>query len=259
MESPLNLFQEYEKQQEWRDWARFIEVLPLTANDTVIDLGCSVGNVSRIFSRQVKHVVGIDINDEFISFCDSRKTTNETFIMSDFLSLDYGEIQRNFGEINGIWASYSLSYLSDPVSYLTSLYSVLSDGGWIALLDVSCFISGNLAKDSKYYERVVAFEQASYRSGLYDFDFGTKMQAMLQQAGFDIVHLDSDVSDPELNFSGAASADVIKGWSARLGRMKKLKAFLGEEYPDFCDEFLKNLSCDTHDKRGNVRFIVAIK
>ncbi|AQS37183.1 hypothetical protein Sps_02023 [Shewanella psychrophila] len=127
------------------------------------------------------------------------------------------------------------------------------------MLDVSCFISGNLAKDSKYYERVVAFELSSYRSGLYDFDFGTKMQAMLQQAGFDIVHVDEDVTDPELNFSGVASADVIEGWSARLGRMKKLKALLGEEYSDFYDEFLKNLDCDTHDKRGNVRFVVAIK
>ncbi|MBE7214269.1 methyltransferase domain-containing protein [Shewanella benthica] len=255
----MNLFQEYEKQQGWRDWSRFVELIPLTANDTVIDLGCSVGDVSRMFSRQVKHVVGVDINDEFITFCDSRKSSNETFKLSDFLSLNYLEIQRYFGEVNGIWASYSLSYLSDPISYLTSLYSVLNEGGWIALLDVSCFISGNLAKDSKYYTRVMAFEQASYRSGLYDFDFGGKMQAMLGQAGFDIVHVDNDVSDPELNFSGAASFDVIEGWSARLGRMKKLRELLGEEYAEFCDEFLANLRADTHDKRGNVRFVVAKK
>ncbi len=259
MESYLNLLQEYKKQQEWREWERFIEVIPLTASDTIVDLGCSVGDVSRMFSRQVKHVVGVDINSEFITFCDSRKTTNETFKLSDFQSLDYREIQRSFGEINGIWASYSLSYLSDPISYLRSSYSVLSEGGWIALLDVSCFISGNLAKSSEYYERVVAFEQASYRSGLYDFDFGGKMQGMLQQAGFNIVHVDSDVSDPELNFSGAASADVIECWSARLGRMKKLRELLGEEYIEFCDEFLANLSADTHDKRGNVRFVVARK
>ncbi len=259
MESLLSLFHEYEKQQEWREWERFIEFIPLTANDTIVDLGCSVGDVSRMFSRQVKHVVGVDINSEFIAFCDSRKTTNETFVLSDFLSLDYLEIQRSFGEINGIWASYSLSYLSDPISYLTSLYSVLNEGGWIALLDVSCFISGNLAKDSKYYTRVLAFEQASYRSGLYDFDFGGKMQGMLQQAGFDIVHVASDVADPELNFTGTAAFDVIEGWSARLGRMKKLRELLDEEYTEFCDEFLANLSADTHDKRGNVRFVVARK
>ena len=259
MESLLNLFQEYEKQQEWRAWERFIGVIPLTASDTIVDLGCSVGDASRMFSHKVKHVIGVDINDEFITFCDSIKISNETFVLSDFQSLDYREIQRSFGEINGIWASYSLSYLSDPISYLTSLYSVLSEGGWIALLDVSCFISGNLAKDSKYYTRVLAFEQASYRSGLYDFDFGGKMQGMLQQAGFNIVHVDSDVTDPELNFSGAASADVIEGWSARLGRMKKLRELLGDEYTEFCDELLANLSADTHDKRGNFRFEVARK
>ncbi|WP_227992543.1 MULTISPECIES: class I SAM-dependent methyltransferase [Shewanella] len=255
MESLLSLFHEYKKQQEWRDWARFVEIIPLTASDTIVDLGCSVGGVSRILSRQVKHVVGVDINDEFITFCDSRKSSNETFVLSDFQSVNFA----SFGEVSGIWASYSLSYLSDPISYLTSLYSVLNEGGWIALLDVSCFISGNLAKESKYYTRVLAFEIASYGSGLYDFDFGGKMQGMLQQAGFDIVHVDSDVSDPELNFSGAASADIIAAWSARLGRMKKLRELLGEEYTEFCDELLANLSADTHDKRGNVRFVVAKK
>ncbi|WP_076408353.1 class I SAM-dependent methyltransferase [Shewanella sp. UCD-KL12] len=255
----MNLFQEYEKQQGWRDWARFIADIPLTANDTVIDLGCSVGDVSNLLSHKVKHVVGVDINSEFIAFCDSRKTCNQSFAESDFQNIDYLDIQRTFGGVNGVWASYSLSYLSDPLSYLTSLYSVLNEGGWIALLDVSCFISGNLAKESKYFDRVLAFEQASYRSGLYDFNFGAKMPGMLQQAGFDIVHLDEDVFDLELNFSGAATLEVIEGWTARLARMKKLQAFLGEEYPNFCDEFLGNLSCETHEKRGNVRFVVAKK
>ncbi|AQS37184.1 hypothetical protein Sps_02024 [Shewanella psychrophila] len=95
----MNLFQEYEKQQGWRDWARFVEFIPLTANDTIVDLGCSVGDVSRMFSRQVKHVVGVDINSEFIAFCDSRKTCNQSFVVSDFQNIDYLEIQRSFGEV----------------------------------------------------------------------------------------------------------------------------------------------------------------
>lgn len=251
----MSLFQEYEKQQKWRRWEDYLQFIPLNHNDTVIDLGCSVGDVSRMFSPRIKNIVGVDINKEFIEFCDSRKKSNEVFVHSDFLSVDY----LSLGEVNGIWGSFSLSYLSDPADYLKLLNSVMSDDGWIALLDASCFISGNLSKNSKYYEKVNSFELESYRFGLYDFDFGSKMQDMLKGAGFDIVYFDNDVSDPELNFSGAAPSEIIDGWSARLRRMKKLRDFLGVEYTDFCDELLSNLSSDRHEKRGNVRFVVARK
>ncbi|ABZ77166.1 Methyltransferase type 12 [Shewanella halifaxensis HAW-EB4] len=251
----MSLFAEYEKQQKWRSWENYLKFIPLSQSDTVVDLGCSVGDVSRVFSLRVNNVIGIDINKEFIEFCDSRRKENEAFILSDFESADY----LSFGDINGIWGSFSLSYLSNPLAYLKALNSVMSDEGWIALLDVSCFISGNLARDSKYYDRVRRFELKSYRSGLYDFDFGSKMQDLLKDAGFKIVYFDNNVTDPELNFSGSAAPEIIEGWLARLKRMNKLSYFLGGEYPDFCDELLSNLGSNIHEKQGNVRFVVAKK
>jgi SAM-dependent methyltransferase len=251
----LNLFQEYEKQQLWRDWPQYLNFIPLTSSDAVVDLGCSVGDVSRTFSEQVERVVGIDLNKEFVQFCQASKTNNETFIHSDFLNVDYSSL----GLVNGIWASYSLSYLTRPEEYLKQLHSIIAPDGWIALLDVACFISGNLSKDSLYYERVRQFELASYQSGLYDFNFGDKMQSMLLAAGFEIIHVDNNVTDPELNFSGAASLDVIQGWSARLSRMQKLSELLGDKYSDFCVDLLSNLGSNSHEKRGSVRFVVAKK
>ncbi len=218
-------------------------------------MGCSVGDVSRTFSQRVNNVIGIDLNKDFIEFCHSRKSSNETFISSDFLSVDY----LSFSGIDGIWGSFSLSYLSKPLDYLKLLNSVIKDEGWIALVDVSCFISGNLARGSKYYDRVNNFELESYKSGVYDFNFGEKMQGLLKEAGFDILYIDDDVTDPELNFSGAATSEIIEVWSARLDRMNRLSDFLGEEYPDFCHELLSNLRASTHKKCGNVRFVVAKK
>jgi len=135
----------------------------------------------------------------------------------------------------------------------------MSDDGWIALLDVSCFISGNLNRNSLYHDKVKAFEMRSYQTGLYDFDFGAKMQGMLKDAQFEIVHFDNDVSDPELNFSGSASEEVIEGWSARLKRMKKLSEKLGLDYMEFREDLLASLRSETHEKRGNVKFVVAKK
>lgn len=251
----MNLFQEYEKQQNWRGWERYLKFIPYSHDESVVDLGCSVGGVSRLFSLRVKSVLGVDINQEFIDFCESNKSSNETFICTDFLSLDSLPIE----SINGIWSSFSLSYLRNPLDFLISLYSSMKQEGWIALLDISCFISGNLAKNSKYYERVRSFELESYKSGIYDFDFGTKMQGLLQSAGFEIVHVDNDVTDLELNFSGAAPQEIINGWMARLNRMKRLQDELGPEYTNFCNELLSGLRSEAHEKRENVRFVVAKK
>ncbi|MCW8875905.1 MAG: methyltransferase domain-containing protein [Kangiellaceae bacterium] len=251
----MNLFQEYKKQQEWRGWERFLQFIPVSSSDSVVDLGCSVGGVTRLLSSRVKNVLGIDINQEFIDFCEFNKCSNESFICTDFQNLDGLIIE----SVNGIWSSFSLSYLRNPLDFLISVKLSLEPGGWIALLDVSCFISGNLSKSSKYYKQVRSFELDSYKSGIYDYNFGTKMQDLLQSAGFEIVHVDNDVTDPELNFSGAASKEIVEGWVARLNRMQRLKEKLGAEYTGFCNELLSGLGSEDHEKSENVRFFVAKK
>jgi SAM-dependent methyltransferase len=251
----MDLFQEYKNQQKWRKWERYLRFLPFDQKDLVIDLGCSVGNVSRLFSTRVQRVIGIDINQKFIEFCEVNKLDNEEFICSDLLGMDYS----NLGSPQGVWASFSLSYLSDPLSFLKTIYASMDSSGWIALLDVSCFISGNMAKESVYYERVKTFELESHTSGIYDFSFGSKMRDLLESAGFEVLRTDNNVEDLELNFSGAAKDEVIDGWLARLERMEKLRNLLGSEYRYFCDDFIANISSDSHERRDNVNLAVGRK
>lgn len=63
-----------------------------------------------------------------------------------------------------------------------------------------------------------------------------------------MVHVDDDVADPELNFSGAAPQEVIKGWSSRLNRVQRLNEELGVEYAEFCNELLSGLGSENHEK-----------
>ena len=65
--------------------------------------------------------------------------------------------------------------------------------------------------------------------------------------------------DAAAKVAGAAAQEIIDGWAARLSRMTRLKAELGPEYSDFCNELLANLRSDSHEKRQNVRFVVAKK
>lgn len=255
MGEPLNLIEEYLRQQSWRNWEQYLAAVPLRPTDHVLDLGCSVGGMAGLLAQRVERVTGIDLDRDFIGRCQATRRINQLFKCADFADLDYAAL----APIDGIWSSFAFSYLANPGHLLRQLHQRLQPGGWIALVDVSCFISGNLPPQSSHHPAVHAFELASGQSGLYDFDFGSKIAGLLQAAGFSIIHSDDDVTDVELNFDGAAMKDVENNWRARLTRMQGLRNHLPSEYDAVCEELLANLQSATHEKRGNVRYVVATK
>ncbi|PIQ28259.1 methyltransferase type 11 [bacterium (Candidatus Blackallbacteria) CG17_big_fil_post_rev_8_21_14_2_50_48_46] len=251
----MQLIEEYLQQQSWRNWEQYLDKLPLQAQDRVLDLGCSVGAVSDLFAERAAQVWGIDLNPEFIAYCQAKQQTNQAFLCSDFAALKL----QDFKDFNGVWASFSISYSPDPLQFLSALYRHLAPQGWIALLDIACFISGNMSEKSRYYAQVKAFELNSASAGFYDFNFGTKMESLLRQAGFQILLTDTERQDLELNFVGPARADVLACWQARLQRLPRLKAELGNAYPDFCNEFLDHLQSPEHDSRQTLILTIGKK
>ncbi|MCP4762448.1 MAG: class I SAM-dependent methyltransferase [archaeon] len=251
----MNLEKEYENQQKWRYWEQYLEHIPYNENDIVVDLGCSVGNVSRLFSKRVKKVIGVDLNRDFIDYCKAKSQQNEKFIYCDISNFDVNLVD----QLSGVWASFSLSYLKHPSKVIGAIYTAIKNGGWIALLDVSCFISGNMFKNCAYYQSVRDFELESYKSGKYDFIFSSKMRDLLINSGFEIVYQNNNVTDSELNFDGAVSGEILQNWKARLTRLKGMQRIFGSEYNDVCNEIITSLSSSNHEKRGNVKFIIAKK
>ncbi|HTF95681.1 MAG TPA: class I SAM-dependent methyltransferase [Cellvibrio sp.] len=251
----MEIIDEYIRQQQWRNWSGYLQHIPLMEHQQVLDLGCSVGEVSRLLAGRCAQVTGIDINPQFINYCIENARINQTFICSDLLKVDYSSL----GPIDGIWASYALSYLSDPALFLRELYQHMSNESWIALVDVSCFISGNLPSSSSFYSTVHDFEIHSVTSGVYDFDFGSRMEKLVEAAGFTIIHQDNNVYDQELNFNGPVDPEVLENWQARLARMQGLKKRLTSAYDAMCCELLENLQRQSHSMNENVKFLVAIK
>lgn len=251
----MNILEEYEKQQRWRNWGQYLQHVPIRADDHVIDLGCSVGGVSNWLSKHAERVTGIDLNRDLIEYCQVRKKAHQTFICENFEKINYDSI----GPITGIWSSFSLSYLENPVEFLSGLHKALESGGWVALVDVSCFLSGNMPQNGMYHDSVKEFEMNSWESGQYDFDFGSKMETVLKWAGFSIFYVDNDVTDSELNSTGPASSEVLANWKARLERMRGLRMRFPSTYTEVCQEIMLYLGSTARCKRNNVRFVVGRK
>ncbi len=251
----MQLIDEYRNQQAWRNWPQYLHRIPIRPGDTVLDLGCSVGAVTELLSPRCHKVVGIDLQAEFIAFCQAWAHGNQEFICADFSDLDLAP----FGSIHGIWSSFALSYLARPHDYLKTLYRRLEPGAWIALLDVACFLSGNCRPQSPWFSRLRQYELESGKSGLYDFDYGAKMDGQLREAGFIVEMVDDDVIDSELNFDGPASADVLRNWQARLARLQGLRTAFAADYQAVCQELISSLQAADHQKNHNLRFVLGRK
>jgi SAM-dependent methyltransferase len=249
----MDMLEEYIRQQSWRNWMQYLKHIPLNQNHRVLDLGCSVGTVSNLLAADCANVIGIDINPEFIRYCQSQALPNQQFICADFKTINSGE------RIDGVWSSFSLSYLPDPATFVKVLAQHMAKESWIALVDVSCFISGNLPRSSKFYPKVREFERCSSQSGVYDFDLGSKLVDIVNQAGFSVVYNDDNVADAELNFDGVASPEIYKNWQARIVRMRGLRLAFPDCYASICSELLANLQSEEHVCDNSVRFVVGVK
>ncbi|WP_041710857.1 class I SAM-dependent methyltransferase [Clostridium pasteurianum] len=82
----MTLLEEYKNQNIWRDWDKYIKKLPLNKNQTVYDLGCSTGVVSKLLSSQVKKVIGFDNDRCLLEEANKQKQNNCEFILEDIFT-----------------------------------------------------------------------------------------------------------------------------------------------------------------------------
>jgi SAM-dependent methyltransferase len=253
--SVLTVIEEYQNQNRWRDWARYLDKLPLSFDKTVIDLGCSIGVVTNQLAQKSLKAIGYDIDEMLLNEAKQNRKQNTEFINADFLTIDTGK----FGMCDGIWMSFALAYVKEPDDFISSWVKCLNNDGWFAIADIDGFFSCHLPKNNKFAEEIDTFEKASETNKGYNFRIGRHIKALLEQNGLDIIVDENDWYDRELNFSGAAEAEILKNWDARLARMVSLKNYFGERYQDFCKEFLNALTLETHASHGGVRYYVGIK
>lgn len=251
----MTLLEEYVKQNTWREWERYLEKLPLSPEQTVCDLGCSIGVVTKLLSRRVGKAVGLETDPELLEAAKKQSPSNCEFIHTDIQTTD----PACFGMFNGIWMSFTLAYMREPGAFIESWTRQLRDGGWFAVTDIDSLFSCHLPDGSRFFSETLQFEAMSEQSGFYDDRIGRKLKSILVQNGLDIIVEENDWYDRELNFSGPAAPEIAENWEARLSRMLALKGYYRDRYGDFCREFLDAIKSDGHEAHGGVRFCVGIK
>jgi len=127
----VSLSSDYKRQFGWRDWPTIFDALPSLQGQTVLDLGCGVGDLAAVFVARGAHVIGFDMNDELLCEARSQRIPNAEFRMVDLRSIpDLGV------SADGLWCSFTAAYFPDLLTALAAWARNVKAAGWVALTEI---------------------------------------------------------------------------------------------------------------------------
>ncbi|MGD0368813.1 MAG: methyltransferase domain-containing protein [Acidobacteriaceae bacterium] len=248
----MSLAAEYRQQFTWRSWNLLLEELPLQPGQTVLDLGCAIGDQARELASRGCKVIGLDGNQELIDAAILDQPPNCEFLTCDLRNPPDPDIR-----VDGIWSSFLAAYFTNLVEFLRRWSPVLNPGGWIAITEIDDFF-GHEPLSARTKSLLQAFADDALTAGRYDFHMGGKLQSSLAQAGFAVSRV-LTLPDRELSFQGAALPEVVEAWRTRFQRMPRLRAICGSEFANVQEEFLSCLSRPDHVSTAKVISCTATK
>jgi SAM-dependent methyltransferase len=248
----MSLAADYRQQFSWRSWSLIFEEVPLQRGQTVLDLGCGIGDQARELASRGCKVIGLDGNKELIDAAIPEQPLNCEFLTGDLRSAPNPGIKAD-----GIWCSFVAAYFTDLAELLRRWSPVLSPGGWITITEIEDFF-GHEPLSTRTRSLLQRFAGEALVAGRYDFHMGSKLQGCLARAGFAVSRV-LTLPDRELSFQGPAVPEVVDAWRRRFHRMPRLQATCGSEFAQVQEEFLSCLSRPDHVSTAKVISCIATK
>ena len=246
----MSLSSEYRRQFGWRDWPTIFAALPNLAGQTVLDLGCGVGDQAAELVAHGARVIGVDLNQDLLREARSRDLRDAEFREADLRTLTSLD-----EEVDGLWCSFVPAYFPDLSAALATWQAHLRPGGWAAVTEVDDLF-GHEPLGARTKSLLEDYARDMFETGHYDFHMGRKLADHLEHAGFTVSNAFT-VDDRELAFDGPADPAVLQAWRDRFDRMKGLQDFCGPEFEAVRDDFLDCLAREDHRSEARVVCCIA--
>ena len=164
----MSLSDEYRRQFGWRSWATIFDALPTLGGQTVLDLGCGVGDLAAALVARGARVIGLDTNDALLDEARSKALARAEFRKADLRSLEYAG-----PPADGLWCSFTAAYFPDLTHTLESWSRFLRPGGWVVLTEIDDLF-GHAPLGVRAASLLEDYARDALRAGRYDFPHGAK-------------------------------------------------------------------------------------
>jgi len=115
---------------------RMLRVAGVTADDTVLDLGCGPGIVSCAFAQVARHVTGLDLASAMLEKARARQAdrglTNMSWVCGDVAKLPFAD-----NSFSMVVTRYTFHHFLSPAGVLAEMARVCRPGGRVVVADVT--------------------------------------------------------------------------------------------------------------------------
>ncbi|PNV32735.1 methyltransferase type 11 [Streptomyces sp. DH-12] len=166
--------------------APLLDAAALHGTDTVLDIGCGNGRLTRLAARRARHAVGIDLSAPMLerarATAEAEGLPHVTHVQADaqvhpFEPASFDVALSRFG----------VMFFADPVAAFTNIAGALRPGGRLAFV---CLQSFDRQDQARVFEAVAHHAPlpdltAASEAGPASFADPTRTRAVLSAAGFD--------------------------------------------------------------------------
>ncbi|KAJ3152188.1 hypothetical protein HDU89_001407 [Geranomyces variabilis] len=159
----------------------------LTADQTVLDVGCGPGTITADFAKLTKHVTAIETTDSILAIAaqhaSAKGVTNITFELGDVHKLKYAD-----GTFDVVHAHQVLQHVSDPICALREMHRVTKPGGIVAVREVDFAGTVWYPAVEGLPEWLALYSRVARANG-GEPDAGRRLHAWARAAGFDPIKI----------------------------------------------------------------------
>ena len=160
---------------------------PISSPDTVLDIGCGTGIVTRYLSTHfhaARHVYGIDLCQVPAQPSDD-ESSNLSFIRGDFRKLAGVDPCLQFESADFVFSRLLLDGMTDWEGYVRDVFKMLKPGCWAEMDDYveDTFYTDNRIVPREQWEWLRSIRAGGFRKGL-DLDAGLNICRYMEEAGF---------------------------------------------------------------------------
>ncbi len=160
----------------------------------VLDLGCGPGHATFDLAQLVTSagsVLGVDESERFTSYLNNQAKLRDILqVKAEIANAENLTATLKENSFDVVYTRWLLCWLKHPEKAIAGVAKVLKPGGRFVIHDYFNWKSMSAAPRSKAIDKMVAAAVESFNDGGGDIDIAARIPKMLNDAGFEVKHLE---------------------------------------------------------------------
>ena len=163
--------------------AALLDAARIGPDETVLDIGCGNGQLTRQAARRAKHASGVDLSEPMLATARARAAAERVGNV-DFYRGDAQVYPFETGSVDVALSRFGVMFFADPVGAFTNVHRALRSGGRLAFLCLDEFDRSDVGRVFEAMQTWVPWPTGQRNSGPTSLADPRYTRELLHSSGF---------------------------------------------------------------------------